>query len=83
MTNVEDIHENLMNGPGGVDTPVLAIYENSNVSDVNPLEVNDLNPNPIVLTDSSGSGGSSVENGDGPLSVSTKESTDDSSNEDG
>lgn len=43
-----------MNGPDGGDFPVSAIYENPNVPNADPLEVNGPNPNFIVLSDSSG-----------------------------
>lgn len=44
------------------------IYENPNILYVEPLEINGLNPNFIVLSDNSGFGGGFVESGDGTLS---------------
>lgn len=55
-----------MNEPDDGDSSLSAKYENSYVPNVNPLKVNDHNTNLIVLSGSSGSGGGSVESGDGP-----------------
>ncbi|KAI5405367.1 hypothetical protein KIW84_052229 [Lathyrus oleraceus] len=50
-----------MNGPNGIYFPVLVIYENSDVPNVESLEVNGPNPEFIVFSDSSGSGRGSVD----------------------
>lgn len=50
-----------MNGPNGRYFPVLVIYENPDVPNVESLEVNGPNPEFIVFSDSSGSGRGSVD----------------------
>lgn len=51
------------------------IYENPDILYVEPLEINGLDPNFIVLSDNSGFGGGFVESGDGTL-ISFEESGD-------
>lgn len=71
-----------MNEPGGQNAPLSTIYENAYVSNVDPLKVNGLTPNFIVLGDSLELGEGSIDNGDGPFNAFTKESVDESSNKD-
>lgn len=49
------------------------VYENHDIPDVEPLEINGLNPHFIVLSDSYGSIGDYIENGDVPLSTSKED----------
>lgn len=53
MTNIENIYEKVTNEPEGGDSPSSEIYENTYVPIVVSLEVNHLNPNFTVLSDSS------------------------------
>lgn len=66
MENIENILENIMNGSDGGDSLVSAAYENPDDPIVDPLKVNDLNPNFIILINSSGSERDYVESGDIP-----------------
>lgn len=61
MIIIENIFENTMNEPDCRDSPLSKIYENRDVPNVNPLEVNHPNPNFIVLSDSYRYGEVSIE----------------------
>lgn len=70
MVNLAKIYDNIINGLDKKDSPIPAIYENTDVPNVEPLEVNILNPNFIVSSDSSEPRGGFVESGKFPLSTS-------------
>lgn len=72
----------MINNPSGGDSSSSTIFENLDNPNSNPLEVNQLNPSVIVLSNYYGSGKGYVENGDGPFRTSTKESIDESSKDD-
>lgn len=72
-----------MKEPDGKDYLLSVIYENLDVLNVDPLEVNRPNPNHIVLSDSYGFGEGSIESSGVPLSAYTKGSIDEFSEEDG
>lgn len=50
------------------DSPISIIYENLDISHDKPLEINGFNPSFILLSDSYGSRGGTVESGNDPLS---------------
>ncbi|KAI5389190.1 hypothetical protein KIW84_074734 [Lathyrus oleraceus] len=52
----------------GKGIPNITIYDNPDIPYAEPLEINGLNPNFVVLSDSSESGGGSIESKDKPLS---------------
>lgn len=52
MATIENILKNIMNEPECGDSPLPAIHENLDVPNVDHLEVNCLNHNLIVLSDS-------------------------------
>lgn len=52
----------------GKGFPNITIYDNPDIPYAEPLEINGLNPNFVVLSDSSESGGGSIESKDEPLS---------------
>lgn len=72
MANIENILENIMNEPDGGDSSLSTLYENPNVLNIDPLEINDLNSNIIVLNDKFEFRGGSAESGDGALNTSNK-----------
>lgn len=81
MANVKNMHAGIMNEPGGGNSSSSAIYENPNAFNVDPLEVNRLNPNLVVLSDSSESSEDSIQMGDESFSASIKGNTNKSSKE--
>lgn len=66
----------------GGNSSSSAIYENPNAFNIDPLEVNRLNPNLVIFNDSSESSEDSIEMGDESFSASIKGNTNKSSNED-
>lgn len=61
-----------LNGDGGGYYPILSVYGNLHIPVEKPLEVNNHIPNLIVLSNSFGTMGSSIESRGGPLSPSNK-----------
>lgn len=63
----------------GGDSLSSAIFENPDILNVDPLEVNQPNTNLIVLSDKLGSSEGSIDKGDEPATVFIEESSDESS----
>lgn len=60
-----------MNEHDGGDSPLSVIYEKPNVLNIDPQEFDHPNPNLILLRDSCGFEGDSIESGDEHLSAPT------------
>lgn len=52
MTNIQNIHSNMISNPHGCDSSLYAIFENLYILNADNLEVNRPNPNLIVLSNS-------------------------------
>lgn len=70
---------NMIGNFEGGDSLSSAIFENPDILNVDPLEVNQPNTNLILLNDKLGSSEGSIDKGDEPASVFIEESSDESS----